>query len=52
MDQKIDNKIGFKNRLTSYYKDYKLKINSLLLILLIIIISVYFLMLEEKKKIF
>ncbi len=50
MDQKIDNKIGFKNRLTSYYKDYKLKINSLLLILLIIIISAYFLILEKKKK--
>jgi len=50
MDHKIDNTIGFKNRLVSYYKSHRLKINSLLLIFLIIFISIYFFILDEKKK--
>ena len=50
MDHKIDNTIGFKNRLVSYYKSHRLKINSLLLIFLIIFISIYFFILDAKKK--
>ena len=46
----MDQKIEFKNRLVSYYKDHKLKINSLLLILVIIIISAYFFLLDSNKK--
>lgn len=50
MDHKIDNTIGFKNRLVSYYKSHRLKINSLLLIFPIIFISIYFFILDAKKK--
>ena len=50
MDHKIDNTIGFKNRLVSYYKSHRLKINSLLLIFLIIFISIYFFIIFLKKK--
>ena len=50
MDHKIDNTIGFKNRLVSYYKSHRLKINSLLLIFLKIFISIYFFIKYAKKK--
>ncbi len=50
MEQKLDNKIEIKDRLTSFYKINKLKIYLLTTFLLMIIIALFFFQINVKKK--
>ena len=50
MEQKLDNKIEIKDRLTSFYKINKLKIYLLTTFLLMIIIALFFFQINAKKK--
>ena len=50
MEQKIDNKINFIDKLISFYNNNKLKIYSIIIILLTLLILITFLKLNNKKK--
>ena len=50
MDQSIDKKIDFKDRLFSFYNNNKIKIYSILIILFISLVSFFFIKQNEKKK--
>ena len=50
MEQNIDNKLEFKDRIFSFYKKNKLKIYLFSIILIIIFISVFFIKINEEKR--
>ena len=50
MEQNIDNKLEFKDRIFSFYKKNKLKIYLFIIILIIIFISVFFIKINEEKR--
>lgn len=50
MDQSIDKKIDFKDKLFSFYNNNKIKIYSILIIFFISMVSFYFVKHNEKKK--